>query len=54
MRPKRSWPLHANAGPHGVDRWLLGSVARIVVLLAEGSVLIVRLMGFTETATDAG
>ena len=39
---------------HGVDRWLLGSVARNVVLHADGSVLIVRPKGSTETATDAG
>ena len=30
---------------HGVDRWLLGSVARNVVLHADGSVLIVRPKG---------
>ena len=38
---------------HGVDRWLLGSVARNVVLHADASVLIVRPKGSGEAATEA-
>ncbi len=41
-------------GLHGVDRWLLGSVARNVVLHAGASVLIVRPKGPAEAATRAG
>lgn len=38
----------------GIDRWLLGSVARNVVLHADASVLIVRPKGSAEAATRAG
>jgi nucleotide-binding universal stress UspA family protein len=38
---------------HGVDRWLIGSVARNVVLHADASVLIVRPKGSAEATTEA-